>query len=284
MRSAIGGTLTPEDVLATNGKRLCGSARADVKAVHMLNVWSHQRGLCLSSTAVASKSNEMTALPSLLDTLSLLELAGCIITVDALNSQREVARKLIEHDADYVMALKGNQPKLHEDVVWLFEDALETGFQGIKNDLHETNERGHGRSERRPCLLLSELSYLQEHRWPGLRSVARVTCERTSKGKTSVETRYYLCSFKAEAARVLHAVRTHWEVENKLHWTLDVVFGEDRHDYAERQGAENMSVLRQFALNLLRQNQSPGSLKGKRKKAAWDDDFRTCVLKGLLPN
>ena len=110
-----------------------------------------------------------------------------------------------------------------------------------------------------------------------------MSTERTLKGKTTCEVRYYLCSFKAEAARVLHAVRTHWEVENKLHWILDVVFNEDRHDYAERQGAENMSVLRQFALNLLRQNQSPGSLKGKRKKAAWDDDFRTCVLKGLLP-
>lgn len=229
------------------------------------------------------KSNEITAVPGLLDTLNLLELAGCIITVDALNSQREVARKLIEHDADYVMAIKGNQPKLYEDVVWLFEDALETGFQGVENDLHETSERGHGRSERRQCLLLSELSYLKEHRWPGLRSVAKVTCERTSKGKTSVETRYYLCSLEADAKKVLQTVRSHWEVENKLHWTLAVVFGEDAHSYAKDHGPENMAVLRQLALNLLKQDSSKGSLKGKRKRAAWDDDFRAQLLTRLAP-
>lgn len=129
---------------------------------------------------------------------------------------------------------------------------------------------------------MDELDYLETHQWPGLASVAKVSTERTLKGKTAREVRYYLCSFKAEAARVLHAVRSHWEVENKLHWTLDVVFGEDQHDYTERWGAENISVLRQFALNLLRQDGSKGSLKGKRKKAAWDDDFRARILEGLL--
>lgn len=284
VRSAIGGSLTAEDVLAIDGKRLCGSARPEVKAIHMLNVWSHQHGLCLSSTAVEGKSNEITAVPGLLDTLSLLDLAGCIITVDALNSQREVASKLIEHDAEYVMALKGNQPKLFEDVLWLFEDALETGLEGVGYDLHETNERGHGRRERRECLMLSELSYLEEHHWPGLTSVARVTCERSLKGKTSTETRYYLCSLEVDAKKILHAVRAHWEVENKLHWTLDVVFGEDAHSYAKDHGPENMAVLRQFALNLLRHDSSKGSLKGKRKRAAWDDDFRAQLLARLVPH
>ena len=136
----------------------------------------------------------------------------------------------------------------------------------------------------RRCAVLTELDYLDVHQWPGLTSVAKVSSERTLKGKTTHEVRYYLCSFKAEAVKVLHAVRTHWEVENKLHWTLDVVFNEDQHDYAERRGAENMAVLRQFALNLLRQEQSKGSLKGKRKKAAWDDVFRAHILKGLLPD
>lgn len=283
VRSTIGGSLRPEDVLAIDGKRLCGSARSEVRAVHMLNVWSHQHGLCLSSTAVDGKSNEITAVPGLLDTLSLLDLADCIITVDALNSQREVASKLIEHDADYVMALKGNQPKLHEDVVWLFEDGLETRLKGVEHDLYETSERGHGRIERRQCLVLSELSYLEEHRWPGLRSVARVTCERSLKEKTSTQTRYYLCSLEANAKKVLHTVRTHWEVENKLHWTLDVVFGEDAHCYAKDHGPENMAVLRQLALNLLRKDSSKGSLKSKRKRAAWNDDFRAQLLARLVP-
>ena len=234
--------------------------------------------MCLTSTAVDGKSNEITSVPDLLDTLSLLGLAGCTVTVDALNTQREIARKVKAHKAEYVMALKQNQKTLFEDVVWLFETEPQL------ENVFETCERSRGREEVRHCAVLAELDYLGAHQWPGLESVAKVSTERTLKGKTTCEVRYYLCSFKAEAARVLHAVRTHWEVENKLHWTLDVVFGEDRHDYAERQGAENMSVLRQFALNLLRQNQSLGSLKGKRKKAAWDDDFRTCVLKGLLPN
>lgn len=264
VRSTIGGSLTAEDVLAIDGKRLCGSARPEVQAVHMLNVWSHQHGLCLSSTSVDGKSNEITAVPGLLDTLSLLDLAGCIITVDALNSQREVASKLLGHDADYVMALKGNQPKLHEDVVWLFEDGLETGFEGVEHDLYETSERGHGRIERRQCLVLSELSYLEEHRWPALKSVAKVTCERSLKEKTSTQTRYYLCSLEADAKKILHAVRSHWEVENKLHWTLDVVFGEDAHYYTKDHGPENMAVLRQLALNLLKQDTGKGSLKGKR--------------------
>ena len=209
VRSVVGSRLSAGDVLSIDGKQLGGSASKELRAVHMLNVWSYQHGLCLTSTAVDGKSNEITSVPGLLDTLSLLEIAGCTVTMDALNTQREVARKVRQHEAEYVMALKG---------------------------------------------------------------------------KTTHEVRYYLYSFKAEAARVLHAVRTHWEVENKLHWTLDVVFGEDRHDYAERRGAETLSVLRQFALNLLRQDKFKGSVKGKRKKAAWDDDFRARILKGLLPN
>jgi predicted transposase YbfD/YdcC len=208
----------------------------------MLNVWSHQHGLCLSSTAVEGKTNEITVLPSLLDTLSLLELAGCIVTVDALNTQREVARALEKHGALYVMSLKENQAKLFEDVVWLFEDAREAGFVGIPHQEFETSERGHGRDERRHCVVLSELSYLQEHRWPGLKSIAKLTRERSVRGKSSTETRYYLCSLEADAKKVWHAVRTHWEVENKLHWTLDVIFGEDAHSYAKDHGPQNMAT------------------------------------------
>lgn len=278
VRAVIGGTLSAGDVLAVDGKQLCGSANAELRAVHMLNVWSHQHGLCLTSTAVDGKSNEITSLPGLLDTLSLLEIAGCLVTVDALNTQREVAKRVKAHSAEYVMALKGNQGTLFEDVVWLFE----TEHRASEN-VFETCERNRGRDEVRHCTVLDELDYLETHQWPSLKSVAKVRCERTLKGKTTQEVRYYLCSFKAEAAKVLHAVRSHWEVENKLHWTLDVVFGEDQHDYAQRRGAENMSVLRQFALNLIKQDGSKGSLKGKRKKAAWDDDFRTRILKGLNP-
>lgn len=278
VRAAVGGSLTAEDVLAVDGKQLRGSASENVKAVHMLNVWSHAHGLCLSSTAVDGKSNEITHVPGLLDTLSLLELAGCIVTVDALNAQRDIATKVKAHKAEYIMALKQNQAKLYEDVVWLFEN---TGPTELRNTF-ETRERRRGRKEVRRGSVLSELAYLETHHWPGLESVAKVSRERKIKGKTTYEVCYYLCSFKAEAAKLLQAVRAHWGVENKLHWSLDVIFGEDAHIYTDRRGAENMSVLRQFALNLLRQDPSKGSLKSKRKRAAWDDGFRARILKGLL--
>ena len=134
VRSLIGGRLSAEDILSIDGKQLCGSACSELKAVHMLNVWSHQHGLCLTSTAVDSKSNEITSVPGLLDTLSLLEIAGCIVTVDALNTQREVARKVKQHKAEYIMALKGNQGTLFEDVVWLFDNAEHS-------NVFETRER-----------------------------------------------------------------------------------------------------------------------------------------------
>lgn len=148
---------------------------------------------------------------------------------------------------------------------------------------HETRERSRGRDEIRRCSVLTDLSYLTPHQWPGLESIAKITAERTISGHTTREVRYYLCSFKAEASEILHAVRSHWGVENKLHWALDVIFNEDQHSLMQKRGAENMSVLRQLAINLLRQVDAQGSLKGKRKEAAWDDAFRSRVLLGLLP-
>lgn len=275
IRVVLGGSLTPEDVLAIDGKTLRGSAREDVKAIHMLNVWSHRQGLCLMSTAVAGKGNEITALPSLLDTLSVLELAGCIVTVDAMGTQRQVARQLVSLKAHYVMALKANHKYLHEDVTWLFEQTY------AFDDVFETRERGHGREEIRRCELLSDVSYLDPHGWPGLCSVARVTYQRTVKTHTSVETRIFLSSLNADAQTHLHAVRTHWEVENKLHWTLDVVLGEDGHTYAQDHGPENMAVLRQLALNLLNRDPSTQPLKRKRKQAALSDDYRSSLLARL---
>lgn len=277
VREAIGGSLSAGDVLAIDGKSLRGSGREEVQAVHMLNVWSHQHGLCLTSTAVDGKTNEITMLPGLLDTLNLLDIADCTITVDALHTQRETARKLLEYQAAYVLALKENQPKLHEDVVWLFEQAeREDEAQCV------VHEQGRGREETRQCVVRSDLRYLEVHAWPGLKSVAKVTCERLVQGRRSLETRYYLCGFEADAARVLCTVRAHWEVENKLHWVLDVVFGEDAHSYALDHGPQNMAVLRQFALNLLKKDTSKGSLKGKRKRAAWNDEFRATLLQRLI--
>ena len=239
IRAVIGGGLSTEDIVSIDGKQLCGSASETLRAVHMLNVWSHSHGLCLTSTSVDGKTNEITHVPGILDTLSLLDLAGCIVTVDALNTQRDVAAKVKELKAEYVMALKGNQGTLLEDVQWLFEQA---NSETMENSF-ETHERSRGRDEWRQASVLSNLDYLEHHAWPGLECIAKVSSKRTLKGKTSYELRYYLCSFKAQAEKLLHAVRAHWEIENKLHWSLDVVFDEDNHTYRDRCGAENMSVL-----------------------------------------
>lgn len=204
VRSVVGGELSAEDVLSLDGKQLRGSASSSLKAVHRFNVWSQHHGLGLSATAVDGKTHEITHVPGSLDTLSLLDFAGCIVTVDALNPQGEVALKVKEHQAEYVMALKGNQGTLAA-VSWLFE---QTDREPIGNSF-ETHERSRGRDAWRHCTVLSDLDYLESHRWPGLQSVAKVSSKRTLKGATPDEMRYYRCSFKAQAEKLLTAARAH---------------------------------------------------------------------------
>lgn len=281
VRSVAGGQLSG-DTVALDGKSLRGSAPAGERAVHMLSAWSTRHGLCLAQEAVDGKSNEISALPAVIDTLSLLELSGCIVTIDAMGAQREVARKLQAQEADYVLALKGNQTYLHEDVREMFEDARKRSFE-VEHDYFETSERGHGREEIRRCWTLPATPDLDEHVWPGLASVILVEGERTVGGQTSMEQRYFLTSLAGNARQALAAVRAHWGIENQLHWVLDVVFGEDGHSYARDHGPENMAVMRQLALNLVRRDTSKGSLKGKRKRAGWDEDYLAHLLIQLGP-
>lgn len=208
-------------------------------------------GLCLAQTRLSHKSNQITALPSLIETLSLFDLAGCTVTVDAMGSQREVARCLIEKEAGYVLTLNDNQPWLAASHGWLFEDALRHEFQNLPFDACETFERAHGREERRRCSGLSDLSLLKPHAWPGRQSVVLVEARRTLKGGSSTERRYYLSSLEASAARTLEVVRAQWGVENGLHWVLDVVFNQDAHRGRSGRAAANLGVLRRLALNLL---------------------------------
>lgn len=284
VRHALRGKLESGDVIALDGKRLRGSVDPYGKAVHLVNAWSTRHGLCLAQAKVEDKSNEITALPDLIETLDLLDLGGCTVTVDAMGAQREVARLLTDKGAAYLLALRDNQPRLAEDVRWLFEDALKSSFQNPEHDYAETNEYGHGREEQRRCWVLSELSYLESHQWPGLKTVALVETTRTVKGETSIERRYFLSSVGGKAGDVLTAVRAHWGVENSLHWVLDVVFREDGHRAWRDRTPENLGVLRQLALNLLKRTEGPKrgmSLKVKRKRAAWDDAFLERVLAQL---
>jgi predicted transposase YbfD/YdcC len=278
VRFVLKGQLEPGDTLALDGKCLRGAGE---QAVYLVNAWSSAQGLCLAQTQIAEKSNEITALPGLLETLSLLDLQGCTVTVDAMGTQREVARSIVAKQADYLMALKANQPSLSDDVQWLFAQPRDTQGQLLGLEHAETRATQHGREEHRQAWVISDIAYLAAHAWPGLQAVVCLRSQRTVRGKTTVEQRFFLSSAPLTAQSALERIRAHWEVENKLHWVLDVLFKEDRHRARLGHGPANLGVLRQLALNLLRRTPSPPrvtSLKGKRKRAAWDTSFLEQVL------
>ncbi len=236
--------------------------------------------MTLGQTSVDRRSNEITAIPRLLE---MLQVNGCIVTIDAMGCQKEIASKILEEGADYVLAVKGNQGYLHEGVVDVFDLTRNSGLDDIDHDYHETVDAGHGRIETRRCWTVSDpgnVRYVDEYgQWPGLTTLVMVEGERCIGNKTTVESRYYISSLPNDASVLLNAVRSHWSIENQLHWSLDVTFNEDGSRVRSGNGAENFSVLRRMALNLLKAEKSTKrSLAGKRKDAAWDNDYLLRVL------
>jgi len=231
----------------------------------------------LGQRKVDDKSNEITAIPAL---LNVLEIAGCIVTIDAMGCQRDIASAIIARGADYVLALKGNQGSLFEDVQWLFQSAQASGFADVAHSIAQSVDKGHGRIEIRRCWTLSELDYLiQLPLWSGLQTVVMVQSEQHCHGQITTENRFFISSLPSQASLLLHAVRTHWSIENSLHWVLDVSFREDacriRRDFAPH----NMALLRHLALNLLSQDSSSKrGIAAKRKKAAWDQSYLIKLL------
>jgi predicted transposase YbfD/YdcC len=276
------GCLTLGQVVALDGKTLRRSHdRANGKAaIHLVSAWATENRLVLGQVKVEDKSNEITALPAL---LRLLALQGCIVTIDAMGCQTAIAQAIIDRGADYVLALKGNQPALEQAVQAMFAEAQATDFHGLTHDQHTTVEKGHGRIEVRRCWTISApeyLAYLNEHgRWASLRSIAMVEAERTIGETTSRDTRYYISSLTGDAQQVGGAVRDHWGIENKVHWVLDIAFREDDCRVRQGEAAQNFAVLRQVALNLLRQEQTAKvGVKAKRLKAGWDEQYLRQVL------
>jgi predicted transposase YbfD/YdcC len=274
--------LTEGQIVAADGKTLRRSHNRSEgkKALQMVSAWASTNSVVLGQRKVDDESNEITAVPELLDTL---EIAGCIVTLDAIHCQRETAETIIEKEADYVLPVKENQPRLLEALQGLFDDPAE--MRWVECDHHRTVDKGHGRMEVRECWSTSAPDYLNYiatlAEWPGLRSIAIVQAERRLGDETTVKRRYFISSLKSDAKLLLHAVRTHWEIENKVHWVLDIGFREDDCRIRAGNGAENFAVLRHIALNLLRQEKtSKGSLKGRRKKAGWDNDYLLKVLTG----
>jgi predicted transposase YbfD/YdcC len=269
-------------VIAVDGKELHGSKDGSLGkgAIDMVSAWATGNRIVLGQQKVDEKSNEITAIPTLLE---LLELEGCIVTIDAIGCQKEIIAKIAEKDADYVVALKENQGRLYEDVALAFKDGLENGWRDIQHDYHYTEDHAHGRSEIRQCWTISGGDYIRYLRgaenWKNLRTIAMIISEREEGATKTIKTRYFISSLENDAKKLLWAKRSHWGVENSLHWCLDIAFREDDCRVRKDNGAENLAVLRHMAINLLKQEKSAKvGIKAKRHKAAWDDSYLLKVL------
>ena len=277
---------TERQVIATDGKTLRHSFdKAKGKsALHLVHAWSTANHLLLGQVAVDEKSNEITAIPKL---LKMLEIAGAIVTIDAMGCQKEIARTVRGRKADYLLALKGNHEHLYEQVKAFWRGAYHRGFKGYEAmTYHRQWNEGHGRFEARRCWATSDVSWLAgREEWEGLRSVVFVESERFVGESLAVEERYYLSSLPADAKLLNEAARSHWAVENSLHWVLDVAFDEDSSRIKKEDAPENFGLLRRLALCLLKKDTtSKRSIKGKRPQAGWDDAYLRRVLCGNTGN
>lgn len=274
------GDVTEGKVVAIDGKAVRRSFdKANQKGcVHLVNAWVAENRFVLGQVACEEKSNEITAIPQLLE---MIALKGCIVTLDAMGCQKAIVEKIVERGADYVIALKGNQETLHEAA----KEAFAGEGEGKKTALayKETFEEGHGRAETRRCWVTPRVEGYEHHgEWKGLRSFVLLESERTEreKNETRVERRYFISSLSADdAERVLGIIRKHWAVENDLHWSLDVAFREDESRVRERNAQQNMAMMRRLALSLLKQDtKTKASIAGRRKKAGWNHDYLMALL------
>lgn len=277
---AVGAQVIPID-----GKTLKGSYDRVLgkTALHLVSAWSSEYRLVLGQVKVADKSNEITAIPALLE---LLDIAGCIITIDAMGTQTAIASVIKDAQADYVLALKGNHPTLHEQIKVWFEQHLSKGFEGINHDYHHCLEKGHHRTEKREvwCVPVSQLPTLHnQDAWSGLKCVVMVTRVRRLWNKTTREVQFYLTSLDCDAPKLGRAIRLHWGVENGLHWTLDVTFSEDACRVRTGHAPQNLSLLRRIALNALNLEQSfKRSNRQKSNRAAMDNNYMLTILAACL--
>lgn len=268
-------------VVAIDGKTLRRSYdRASGKsAIHMVSAWATANHISLGQRVVDAKSNEITAIPEL---LQILELSGCLVTIDAMGCQAEIADRIVGAKADYVLAVKGNQPTLHAGVEAFFLDHLDDDFARVGVSRHEAKEQGHGRTETRSYLVCEAPADLPDRaRWRGLQQVGMAIGETTRDGKSTSEVRYYILSRTLSGEEFGAAVRSHWSVENRCHWSLDVTFGEDQCRIRKGHADANFSILRRTALSLLKNNRDlKVGIKNKRLAAGWDDSYLEQVLFG----
>jgi predicted transposase YbfD/YdcC len=262
--------------IAVDGKTLRGSASSSLGPLHLVSAWATQSHLSLGQVAVDAKSNEITAIPELLE---LLELHGAVVTIDAMGCQKAIAEKIVQKKGDYLLTVKDNQPHLLEDIQGCIEQVLEHGIEGRDYQCYEQTERGHGREETRSYVVIPEPGGIRnQQEWPKLRVVGMCYSERTVQGRTSGEARYFIGSKKAGARYYGRVLRDHWRIENNLHWQLDVTFDEDGNTTVDRRAAANLAVLRRLAVVLLKRHPDNDSLRNKRLRAGWDTEFLEEIL------
>lgn len=266
--------------ICIDGKTLRGSGNASkgIKDLHLVSAWADEVGLALGQVAVEEKSNEITAIPRLLE---LLNLKGALVTIDAMGCQKAIAKQIVEAGGDYVLPVKENQPNLLGDIAQTFVKVLDVEFEGFDYDQHESENRGHGRWEKRSVTVLYFTEDLRDKDlWSGLTTIGMCTRERRlTNGQQSEEICWFVGSRKMSAEKYSRALRNHWGIENRLHWQLDVTFDEDGSRIQHRNSAENMAWLRKVALGLLKQKQDKVSMANKQFKAALDTDYLEDVLR-----
>lgn len=268
-------------VVAIDGKTSRRSGGKTRNPLHLVSAYATELGVVLGQVKTDEKSNEITAIPRLLDQLAL---EGCVVTIDAMGCQKEIARKIaVDKKSDYALSLKGNHGDLHDDVKLFFDDALACDFKGISHRHFESVEKGHGRIETRRYWTVDEIEWLNgKDEWKGLRTIGMVEARREIDGKESVERRWYLSSLANNAEKFARVVRSHWGIENGLHWSLDIAFREDESRIRIGNAAENFAVLRHIVMNLLKQDKTAKiGIKNKRLKAGWDEPYLVRIL-GLI--
>jgi predicted transposase YbfD/YdcC len=266
--------------IAIDGKTLRGSAGAALGPLHLVSAWATQANLTLAQIAVDGKSNEITAIPQLLE---LLDLKGALVTIDAIGCQKAIAKQIVAGGGDFVLVVKGNQERLLDDIQATVAEALDGELPAGSVRQFTITEEGHGRREERSCVMVRYVAGIRDRKlWPGLTTVGMVRRDRTVNGETTTEACYFIGSRRMGARRYLQALRSHWGIENNLHWQLDISFNEDASRIENRHGAANFALLRKMALSLLKRHPRKDSIARKRKRAALDTEFLAETLAGAM--
>ena len=275
--------LTTGQVIGIDGKQLRRSHDHEIgkAAIYMVSAWATANQLVLGQRKVDDKSNEITAIPEL---LKLLEITGCIVTMDAIGTQTEIAKTIVDGGGDYLLSVKDNQGHLLDDIEYLFTVDAAKGFEQVQHSYAKTVNKGHGRIETRECWAIDNEEYLSFLRkrdsWKGLKSIVRIVAQPQIDEKIEIQTRYFISSLPADANIILKAKRDHWKIENQVHWVLDIAFREDESRVRKDHAPENLAVLRHMALNLLKNEKTAkGGIHAKRLQAAWNTDYLLKILK-----